>query len=63
MPRVAVRNKIWFIPWMGHFLTATGAPVASQGTLDVSFQLVDLHGVDISVSATCSNCFSFAVQS
>ena len=34
------------------FLTATGAPVASQGTLDVSFQLVDVHGVEINVRAT-----------
>ena len=36
----------------GTFLTATGAPVASQGTLDVSFQLVDVHGVEINVRAT-----------
>ena len=34
------------------FLTATGAPVASQGTLDVSFQLVDVHCVGIKVRAT-----------
>ena len=33
----------------GTFLTATGAP---QGTLDVSFQLVDVHGVEINVRAT-----------
>ena len=33
----------------GTFLTATGA---SQGTLDVSFQLVDVHGVEINVRAT-----------
>ena len=33
-------------------LTATGAPVASQGTLDVSFQLLYVHGVDINVRAT-----------
>ena len=36
----------------GTFLTATGTPVASQGTLDVSFQLVDVHGVEINVRAT-----------
>ena len=36
----------------GTFLTATRAPVASQGTLDVSFQLVDVHGVEINVRAT-----------
>ena len=35
----------------GTFLTATGAPVASQGTLDVSFQLVDVHSVAITVKA------------
>ena len=34
------------------FLTATGTPVASQGTLDVSFQLVDVHGVETNVRAT-----------
>ena len=31
---------------------ATGAPVASQGTLDVSFQLLDVHGVEVNVRAT-----------
>ena len=31
---------------------ATGAPVASQGTLDVSFQLLDVHGVGSNVRAT-----------
>ena len=36
----------------GTFLTATGAPVASQCTLDVSFELVDVHGVEINVRAT-----------
>ena len=36
----------------GTFLTATGAPVASQGTLDVSFQLLDVHGVETNVRAT-----------
>ena len=51
MSRVAVQNKIWFIPWR-HILTATVAPVASQGTLDVSFQLVDVPGVEINVRAT-----------
>ena len=35
----------------GTFLTATGAPVASQGSLDVSFQLLDVHGVEINVTA------------
>ena len=39
-------------PVQGHFLTATRASVASQGTLDVSFQLLDVHGVDINVRAT-----------
>ena len=34
------------------FLTATGAPVASQGTLEVKFQLVDVHGEKITVKAT-----------
>ena len=33
----------------GTFLTATGAPVASQGTLEVKFQLVDVHGEAITV--------------
>ena len=52
MPRVAVQNKTWFVPWRDIFFTVTGAPVASQGSLDVSFQLVDVHGVDINVRAT-----------
>ena len=33
-------------------MTATKAPVASQDTLDVSFQLVDVHGVEINVRVT-----------
>ena len=33
----------------GTFLTATGAPVASQGTLEVKPQLVDVHGEAITV--------------
>ena len=33
-------------------MTATGAPVASQGTMDVSFKLVDVHGVAINARAT-----------
>ena len=33
-------------------LTATGAPLASQGTLEVTFQLFDVHGVAITVKAT-----------
>ena len=36
----------------GHVRLPTGAPVASQGTLDVSKQLVDVHGVEINVRAT-----------
>ena len=36
----------------GTFLTATRAPVASQGTIDVSCRLVDLHGVENNVRAT-----------
>ena len=36
----------------GTFLTATGAPDATQGTLDVSCQLLDGHGVVINVRAT-----------
>ena len=34
------------------FFDCHGTPVASQGTLDVSFQLVDVHGVEIHVRAT-----------
>ena len=48
---MAVRNKSNSSRG-GTFLTATGAPVASQGTLNVSFQLVDVHGVEINVRAT-----------
>ena len=44
----------------GTFLTATGTPVASQGTVDVSFQLVDAHGVE---NQSRSNCCLSAVQS
>ena len=40
------------MPCVADILTATGAPVASQGTLDVSFQLLDGHGVEINVRAT-----------
>ena len=36
----------------GTFLTASGARVASRGTLDVSSQLVDVHAVEINVRAT-----------
>ena len=36
----------------GTFFNATRAPVASQRTLDVSFQLVDVHGVEINVRVT-----------
>ena len=36
----------------GTFLTATRALVASQGTLEVTFQLVEVHGVAITVKAT-----------
>ena len=36
----------------GTLLTGTRAPLASQGTLDVSFQLLDVHGVEINVRAT-----------
>ena len=35
----------------GTFLTATGARVASHGTLEVTLQLVDVHGVAITVQA------------
>ena len=35
----------------GTFLTATRASVASQGTLEVTFQSVDVHGVAITVKA------------
>ena len=52
MPCVAVHNKTWFNPVEGHFLNVTGAPGESQGTLDVSCQLVDVHGVEINVRAT-----------
>ena len=37
------------LPQRGTFLTATGAPVASQGTLEVKCQLVDGHGEAITV--------------
>ena len=46
----------------GNFLTATRALVASRGTLDVSFQLVDVHGVEVNVRATFELLLS-AVQS
>ena len=36
----------------GTMLTSSGAPVAPQGTLDVPFQLVDVHRVKINVRAT-----------
>ena len=52
MSCVAMQNKTWFTPCKDIFLTATRAPVVSQGTLDVSFQLLDVHGVDINVRAT-----------
>ena len=52
MPCVAVQNKTLVHSVEGTFLTATRAPVASQGTLDVSFQLLDVHGVEINVRAT-----------
>ena len=32
-------------------MTATRAPVASQGMLEVTFQSVDVHGVAITVKA------------
>ena len=35
----------------GTFLAATGAPVASQGTLEATFQLVDVHDVTITLKA------------
>ena len=35
----------------GMCLTATGAPVESQGTLEVRFPLVDVHGERITVRA------------
>ena len=34
----------------GTFLTATRAPVESQGTLEVKFQVVDVHGETITLS-------------
>ena len=36
---------------LGTFLTATGAPVESQGTLEVNIQLVAVHGEAITVKA------------
>ena len=39
------------LPRGGTFLTATGARVASHGTLEVTLQLVDVHGVVITVKA------------
>ena len=62
MPRVVVQKKKTGSSRGGTFLTATGAPVASRGTLDASFQLVDVHGVEINVSATFELLLS-AVQS
>ena len=38
----ARRNLV--LPKEGHFLIATSAPVESQGTLEVTFQLVGVHG-------------------
>ena len=35
----------------GTFLTATGAPVESQGRTEVTFQLLDVHGESITVKA------------
>ena len=53
MTCVAVQNKTWFVPWRDiYFFTVTEAPVASQGTLKVSFQLLDVHGVEINMRAT-----------
>ena len=45
----AKRNKV--LPKKATFLTATGPPVESQGTLEVTFQLIDVHGVAITVKA------------
>ena len=48
MSCVAVQSGTWFNQG-GTFLTATGAPVKSQGPLEVKFKFVDVHGETITV--------------
>ena len=45
----AQRNKV--LPQKATFWAATGPRVESQGTLEVTFQLIDEHGVAITVKA------------
>ena len=55
------KTKNWFIPWRDIFDCHRSASCIT-GTLDASFQLVDVHGVEINVSATFELLLS-AVQS